>query len=213
MIETLLAEHQHGHSDFQMDFVITVRNGGTPYGCYKQSLRELHKRWRLLVEISQQAPDDCTVSRDAKREFLRFYGQAIALRRSLGLADDQPMPDELRERLDVEMWEFRIRSMAAIDFLSCDRLQRGTIEMLQCCPVPMRKRLAEEITNPENHAKLVDWWMDYDPGIPAPLTIPEIEAARLIQCASQRSQLRPGIGLEARGDRWDSSTGKSSDAA
>jgi hypothetical protein len=190
-----------------MDFVITVRNGGTLYGCYKQALREVHKRWRLLAEMSSTPADDCTVARDAKREFLRFYGQAIAIRRLFGLKDDESMPDDLRERLDVEMWEHRIRSMAAIDFLSCDRLQRQTIEMLQCCPVEMRRRLAAEITDPANHQRLVDWWMDFDPCLPAPLVIPETEARRLLSCVSQRSYEPRGIGAE---EGWQSRTGKSS---
>jgi hypothetical protein len=47
-IRSLLADHELFHSDFQMDYLITVRAGGTPYGCYKQALRELYKRWRGL---------------------------------------------------------------------------------------------------------------------------------------------------------------------
>lgn len=47
-IRALLADHELFHSDFQMDYLITVRSGGTPYGCYKQALRELYKRVRGL---------------------------------------------------------------------------------------------------------------------------------------------------------------------
>jgi hypothetical protein len=55
-LEALLADHQLYHSDFQMDSLITVRAGGTRYGCYKQALRELWKRYRGLRDLySQQA--------------------------------------------------------------------------------------------------------------------------------------------------------------
>jgi hypothetical protein len=127
MLTTLLSDHRHFHSEWQCDYAITVRAGGTPYGCYVQAVRELHKRWRGLRELyaNAKSPDGpaerfeaAGVIRDTEREFLRFYGQAVALRRSLGLADDQAMPDDMRERLDVQMWSYRLRAMAAVDFIT-----------------------------------------------------------------------------------------------
>lgn len=47
-VNDLLKDHQLYHSDFQMDHFITIRSGGTPYGQYKQALRELDKRKRGL---------------------------------------------------------------------------------------------------------------------------------------------------------------------
>lgn len=47
-VNELLKDHQLYHSDFQMDNFITLRSGGTPYGQYKQALRELDKRKRGL---------------------------------------------------------------------------------------------------------------------------------------------------------------------
>ena len=47
-LKALLADHQMYHSEFQMDHFITVRSGGTPYGMYKQAVRELYKRARGL---------------------------------------------------------------------------------------------------------------------------------------------------------------------
>jgi hypothetical protein len=47
-IETLLLDWQPGHSDLQMDSFITLRTGGTLYGCLFQSLRELATRWYAL---------------------------------------------------------------------------------------------------------------------------------------------------------------------
>src|SRR5438445_2833578 len=49
-ISELLADHQEFHSDLQMDAFITLRSGGTLYGCYKQALRELATRVRALRE-------------------------------------------------------------------------------------------------------------------------------------------------------------------
>jgi hypothetical protein len=50
-IETLLGDHQLYHSDLQMDCFITRQNGITPYGCYKQALRELASRWNALKRL------------------------------------------------------------------------------------------------------------------------------------------------------------------
>lgn len=51
-IEKLLADHEAGHSVFQMDYFITSKAGGmTAYGQYKQALRELHKRYAGLKEL------------------------------------------------------------------------------------------------------------------------------------------------------------------
>ncbi|KKM01248.1 hypothetical protein LCGC14_1796300, partial [marine sediment metagenome] len=52
MLQDLIADHQCGMSLFQLDHFVTSRadygGGGTTYGRYKQSLRELWKRWRGL---------------------------------------------------------------------------------------------------------------------------------------------------------------------
>lgn len=50
-LKELLNDHQLYHSDFQMDYFITVKAGGTPYGQYKQALRELFKRYRGLKQL------------------------------------------------------------------------------------------------------------------------------------------------------------------
>jgi hypothetical protein len=50
-LKLLLRDHQLYHSNFQMDHFITVRAGETQYGQYKQTLRELFKRYRGLKEL------------------------------------------------------------------------------------------------------------------------------------------------------------------
>ena len=51
-LKTLLDDHQTGMSKFQDDYLVTLRAGGTLYGQYKQSLRELYKRFRGLRELT-----------------------------------------------------------------------------------------------------------------------------------------------------------------
>lgn len=198
MLTTILSDHRHFHSDWQCDYAITVRAGGTPYGCYIQSVRELHKRWRGLRELYGNAKaSDCPaerfeaagVIRDTEREFLRFYGQAVALRRTLGLADDETMPDEMRERLDVEMWEYRLRAMAAVDFITTGRIQRGTVELLQACPPAMRQSIYSVVLQPERHEELIQWYLTHDPQIPAPLAIPETQARAMLAEFASKSGL------------------------
>lgn len=50
-LQELLSDHQMFHSDLQMDHFITIRAGGTPYGQYKQALRELSKRYKAVKFI------------------------------------------------------------------------------------------------------------------------------------------------------------------
>ena len=49
-LQDLLQDHQLFHSQFQQDYFITLKAGGTLYGQYKQALRELYKRFRGLRE-------------------------------------------------------------------------------------------------------------------------------------------------------------------
>src|SRR5262245_24475558 len=49
-IDVLLLDWQPGHSVLQMDSFITLRSGGTLYGCLFQSLRELATRHFAIRE-------------------------------------------------------------------------------------------------------------------------------------------------------------------
>jgi len=50
-LEKLLQDHQTGMSDFQDDYFVTARAGGTVYGQYKQALRETYRRFRSLRDL------------------------------------------------------------------------------------------------------------------------------------------------------------------
>jgi len=47
-VRDLLQDHLVFHDNVQMDHFITMMHGGTPYGDYKQALRELNKRFHGL---------------------------------------------------------------------------------------------------------------------------------------------------------------------
>ena len=49
-LSDLLLDHQEFHSELQMNSFITLRSGGTLYGCYKQALRELSTRKMALIQ-------------------------------------------------------------------------------------------------------------------------------------------------------------------
>ena len=53
-LDDLLKDHRLYHSEFQQDYFITTRSGGTVYGQYKQALRELYKRFRGLKGLYHQ---------------------------------------------------------------------------------------------------------------------------------------------------------------
>jgi hypothetical protein len=45
-LDALLLYHNSSQTDFQLDRFVTIRSGGTPYGCFFQALREMFKRFR-----------------------------------------------------------------------------------------------------------------------------------------------------------------------
>jgi hypothetical protein len=204
-LKTLLDDHQTGMSQFQDDYLVTTRAGGTLYGQYKQSLRELYKRFRGLRELTSNSArlqidieelelqikdndDSFYIKRkkvdykekvmlmeesqraisDTKREFMRFYQQAAYLKEKIG-----DLTDEKRHQLDMDMWEFKIKEMAVIDWISSGRLRNSTFEFLHSCPKEMKKRLAETI-KPQNQDALIEWY-DTKEELHIPEDLPEIE--------------------------------------
>lgn len=54
-INELLQDHQAGHSGLQIDQFIALKGNWTPYGRYKQCLREIDGRHRGLQELHEEA--------------------------------------------------------------------------------------------------------------------------------------------------------------
>ena len=215
MITTILADHRHFHSSWQIDNAITAKSGGTLYGCYRQATREVHKRWRGLRDlysqrrkIGQQTDLDSDeirlqqvelehVIRDTEREFLRFVGQALACRRALGLADDQELPEDRRETLEAEFWAHQIKAMAAVDFITTGRLGRNTVELLVAIRGNQRRALAAEILDEQAHARLVEWYLTHEPEMPEPVALIGVSPAKVLECVSETLCGLPGSGITA----------------
>ncbi len=191
-LKTLFADHEMYHSEFQQDYIITARSGMTEYGQYKQSLRELHRRYRGLKsqfiererklvdieeaeEILNGSIEDYDMRRrrldlaekkmqleeidlsihHTRREFVRFYQQAIALKAKIG-----ELTPTKRKELDMHMWEERFKRQCAIDFVSNGRLLNTTIESINSCPPMMRQRILKMI-RPEMQNALLEWYENY----------------------------------------------------
>lgn len=202
-LKELLDDHQTGMSEFQDDYFVTARAGGTLYGQYKQSLREVYKRFRGLREtlcdreklqieteqqkhISESCKDEFEARlaeveykrkslqmeeterllKDTKREFLRFYSQASYLKKQIG-----PMDDKKRAELDRDMWVFKLKEMAAIDFVTQGRLGRSTYEFVNSVPKEIRDKALPEI---RDHQNLLTWYETKDE-FHIPDELPQVE--------------------------------------
>ena len=201
-LDELFSDHQLYHSDFQMDHLITIRAGGTVYGQYKQALRELYKRYRGLKglyserellqvdidELDEKATDNRFEARrndinrktklmnaqemdknieETEREFKRFYAQAAALKEQVG-----ELTPERRDALDRDMWDFKIREMAAVDYLTTGRLGVNTVEFIGSLPSEMRQGVLEQIS-PAKQVALIEW---FETKNPSAVALPETQA-------------------------------------
>lgn len=187
MLKKLLEDHQLYHSDFQMDHLITIRAGGTIYGQYKQALREFYKRYRGLKELyaerelTQVDIDELTVKddkdefqqrrnkinlakkrmaleeiekniSDTEREFGRFYAQAVTLKSQIG-----ELTPERRDKLDREMWVFKLKEMAALDLATTGHLSQSTYELIGSVSSEVRIPVLKDC-NPENRMAFLEWF-------------------------------------------------------
>lgn len=193
-LKNLLDDHQTGMSQFQDDYFVTTRAGGTLYGQYKQSLRELYKRFRglreltcnqerLIIDIEElEAKIETSISfelkrakvdykekimlmeesqrviKDTEREFTRFYHQACLFKEQIG-----DLTDEKRNKLDQEMWVFKVKEMALIDWVTTGFLRNSTYEFLNSLPKRLKQEVALEINDQD---KLRDWYEKREEIIP-----------------------------------------------
>ena len=111
--------------------------------------------------------------KDTKREFKRFYQQAIVLKEQIG-----ELTDEKRRQLDKEMHVFKLKEMAVFDFVITGHLSKQTYEFLMAFPKEDRIKLAYEIKR--NNQKLVEEYENRDDGYFE--TLPEIEDSINLKC-------------------------------
>lgn len=184
-LQILLQDHRLYHSELQQDYFITTRSGGTVYGKYKQALRELYKRFRGLkglyyerdiakidleelvdkeaitkyderrrqVKIRKAKYDLIEMNKnieDTEREFKRFYQQSAGLKQLLGELTE----DKVKE-LDREMWHYKLKEMAFIDYATAGGLRNNTIELLGCLPLEDRLELLPVV---KDIKALDDWY-------------------------------------------------------
>lgn len=210
-LSDLMADHQEFHSDLQMDSFITGRNGGTLYGCYKQALREVATRITALREryfgiellhaeidehqekgtrvdlIKAKHKQSCIPQVEhtllhTEREFLRFVGQALALREVMQHQGIEfPLSAETRHRLDCEMWVHQLKCRAAIAAMTGGRVDNSTIELIQSLPANIRKEVCDAIFSDQGN-KLMEWFMEFELKVPEPKPI-DIDPRKLIGCS------------------------------
>ena len=196
-LKELLADHQLYHSALQMDHFITARAGGpTPYGQYKQALRELYKRYRGLKDLATQKAlleVDIDELKQSNAMGFELRRNEIKLRQKQmemedlerNIADTQrefkrffaqavalkkvigPLDnEEFRNELDREMWEENIKRRCALDYATRGGLSESSIETLSCLPRETRHRLVEAVSQ-KNKESLLAWFYDQQCELPA----------------------------------------------
>lgn len=171
-IQELLQYHRPSHSRVQMDNGITRKTGCTPYGMFKQSLRELSQRWiglrgaaLDLMEVEQQLsePDDeglrpkhhklrLQLRRETilegmiatARETITFYEQAVALRAQL----PTDLTDETIEQLELEYWHHWLKKQIALELEIQGRVNVGTLDLVVSMPQVIKEDLWAFLHNP-----------------------------------------------------------------
>lgn len=111
--------------------------------------------------------------RDREREFAHFYAQAVALRDLLG-----PLTAERTAELEEDLWIHRAKCLAAEDYVARGQLGPHTLTALRALPPTTRATVLAAVTGDPRH--LTDWWVNYDPGLPAIEAPPADEIRRLL---------------------------------
>lgn len=181
-LQGFFADYRPFHSAHQIDHYIVARSGGTSYGMYKQSVRELRSRWQSLCtqyiereELSRKTGHASDLERarhaiqvealeaqirDTEREFRRFYAHAEKLKRHLG-----DLTEERIEALEAEHWMHKLKQQAAIDMLTSGRVQRDTIELLMALDPAARAPIMDLLSTPTGHVELTTWLRAYKPEV------------------------------------------------
>lgn len=111
--------------------------------------------------------------RDREREFAHFFAQALALRDILG-----PLTPQRTAELEEHLWIHRAKCLAAEDYIARGQLSHQTLTALRALPPTTRATVLAEVTGDPRH--LTDWWVNYDPGLPAIEAPPADEIRRLL---------------------------------
>lgn len=212
-LDVLLSDHELYHSDFQMDSLITIRSGGTLYGCYKQALRELWKRCRglrelyaresmLSIDLDELASASDLNSFEVRRREVHRWEKSFLLaelRKNIEETEREftrfyaqaiaiksvigHLDPERRAVLDQEMWEHRLKSAAAIELMSTGRLSAITIDAIRACPAPIREKLFSDVFDRRHHEQLLDWFISQQVEIPIFATAINVNVRGMLKCS------------------------------
>lgn len=173
----LLSDSQPGHSDFQLRHFVLGTQAYTPYTEYMQALRELPARIGACMTHTEkvkaaEAADDgapqahfaAIMARrahdEAHRELRTLCERAAELKEQVG-----PLDDERRAKLEHDSWYVRLRTLAAIEYLTDRRLKAPTLEAILATREVFDGKLVGEVAQPE---KLVRAFLEENqvPGLP-----------------------------------------------
>lgn len=191
-LKELLKDHQLYHSSFQIDNFITVRAGETQFGQYKQTLRELFKRYRglkelyvsrelLRVDIEELEYTNATgfVQRRNDINLTKYRMDIEDLERNISDTEREfsrfyaqadalkaqigELTLEKRDQLDQEMWVHKLKTMVAVDYITKGRIGENALTFIRSIPKEIRKPLLSEI---KDQTTLLDWFDNFN--IPLP---------------------------------------------
>ena len=174
--EDLMKDYEPGMSDFQDDHFVTKRGGGTPYGQYKQALREIgsriptlrssyYEREELLLDIEELEKSNELEGRRKEIQLGRLRGKLVDaeimlnqtckdFKRFLSHAfhlkkEIGELTPEKKYRLEQELWEYRVREQISIQLASEGRILNTTLEIISALPQEIKQRVMEDL--PFNH--------------------------------------------------------------
>lgn len=183
-LEALLADNRPFHSAVQIDRFILGEHGVTPWGIYRQALRELSSRWDAMktdaiaimehrealegspgrvvgkmVRVKARSAIETIerTMRDRMREFLRFYAIASALRPRF-----DGLPEEVREALDVDEWAARARLKAGRDLIVYGQVGPETRDLIFALPPGSRF----DPCDPKTRTALIQSAQGFEPELP-----------------------------------------------
>lgn len=190
-LQSLLATYRPFHSAHQIDHYIVARAGGTPYGMFKQAVRELRSRWQSLCtqyierEEMQRKGEPCQCCEpDAERACLARARHRIQLeglevqirdterefRRFYGHAVKLKahlgdLTEDRIEALEAEHWMHKLKQQAALDILCHGRPQRDTLELLMALDPATRSPIMDLLDPRAGYAELTSWLRAYVPEV------------------------------------------------
>ena len=84
-------------------------------------------------------------------EALSFYRQAIQLKKIVG-----ELTPEKEEKYTEEMWEYKVKFMAALEIMTSGRPSRGTLETVIALKGDLRTTILEALNKPDDLVKEIE---------------------------------------------------------